>query len=155
MVLLDSLLQGRFDAFVDALRHIILPAVTLSTVPMAVIVRITRNSMLEVLGMEYIRAARAKGLPADTVVMTHAFRNAMVPIVTILGLEFGYLLGGAVLTETIFDWPGMGRYLVEAVFNKDQNSVMGAATVIVTVFVLMNTLVDIAYAWIDPRVRYG
>lgn len=153
-VLIDALLSGRPDAFVDGLRHLLMPAAALATIPMALIARITRSSMLEVLGMDYVRTARAKGLAEDTVVMRHAFRNAMIQVVTVMGTQFGYLLGGAVLTETVFTWPGLGRYLVDAVLNQDYTAMMGGAVLIVTTFALVNLLVDLLYAFIDPRIRY-
>jgi peptide/nickel transport system permease protein len=154
-VLLDCLLQGRLDAFLDALRHLLMPAVALATIPMAIIARITRSSMLEVLGADYVRTARAKGLPPDVVVMRHAFRNALIPVVTVMGTQVGYLLGGAVLTESVFSWPGLGTYVVEAVLAHDYAAMMGGAILIASTFVLVNLLVDILYAWIDPRIRYG
>jgi peptide/nickel transport system permease protein len=154
-VILDSLLQGRGDALVSALRHLLLPAFALATIPMAIIARITRSSMLEVLTADYVRTARAKGLAEDVVVMRHAFRNALIPVLTIIGTQFGYLLGGAVLTETVFSWPGMGTYVVDAVLNKDYPAMMGGAILIASTFVFMNLLVDSLYAWVDPRIRYG
>ena len=107
------------------------------------------------MGSDYIRTARAKGLGGLAVVMRHAFRNALIPVVTLIGLEFGYLLGGAVLTETVFQWPGMGTYIVDAVFRTDPVSICGASIVIATTFIVVNLLVDILYAFIDPRIRYG
>lgn len=151
-MLIDAAIAGHAA---DALRHLILPAVTLATVPMAIIARITRSSMLEVLGMDYVRTARAKGVPSDSVVMKHAFRNALIPIVTVVGLQFGYLLGGAVLTETIFDWPGMGKWIVDAVSRLDYKVVNAGVLILAATFVLVNLLVDVAYAIIDPRIRYG
>jgi peptide/nickel transport system permease protein len=130
-----------------------LPALTLATVPLAVIARMTRSSLLEVLHDDYIRTARAKGLGGRAVVLRHALRNAAVPIVTVIGLNVGYLLAGAVLTETVFSWPGLGRYVVEAVKAADYNAVQAGLLVTAVSFVSMNLLVDIAYAWIDPRIR--
>jgi len=153
--ILDCALAGEGRALVDALRHLVLPAVTLSTIPLAMTARITRSSMLEVLGSDYVRTARAKGLSPYAVVSRHAFRNALVPVVTLIGLEFGYLLGGAVLTETVFDWPGLGTYTVHAVFQTDPVSICGASMVIAATFIVANLAVDILYAFIDPRVRYG
>ena len=153
LYLVDSLLHGDAGAFWQACRHLLLPALTLATVPLAVIARMTRSSLLEVLGDDYIRTARAKGLTMTRVVLRHALRNALVPIVTIIGLNVGYLLAGAVLTETVFQWPGMGSYVVEAVQFKDYNVVQGALLVACSGFVLVNLLVDCSYAWIDPRVR--
>jgi peptide/nickel transport system permease protein len=151
--LIDSLLQGDWSAFGAALRHLLLPALTLATVPLAVIARMTRSSLLEVLHDDYIRTARAKGLGGRAVVLRHALRNAAVPIVTVIGLNVGYLLAGAVLTETVFSWPGLGRYVVEAVKAADYNAVQAGLLVTAVSFVSMNLLVDIAYAWIDPRIR--
>jgi peptide/nickel transport system permease protein len=152
---IDAILRGRTDVLVDFLRHLLMPAAVLSTIPMAIIARMTRSSMLEVLGADYVRTARAKGLAEDTVVMRHAFRNALIPVVTVLGTQTGYLLGGAVLTETVFAWPGLGTYVVEAVLNKDYTAMMGGAILIASTFVFVNLLVDLLYAAIDPRIRYG
>lgn len=154
-VLLDTLIAGRLDAFADALRHLILPALTLATVPLALIARITRSSMLEVLESDYVRTAKAKGLPPDLVVMRHAFRNALVPVVTFIGLEFGYLLGGAVLTETVFSWPGMGTWIVDSVLKLDYMAVNAGVLVLSVIFVVTNLAVDVLYAFVDPRIRYG
>ncbi|MBI2933032.1 MAG: ABC transporter permease [Planctomycetes bacterium] len=154
-LLFDSLLAGQGAAFLDALAHLVLPALALATIPMAMTARITRSSMLEVLGSDYVRTARAKGLSPRAVVVRHALRNALIPIVTLLGLEFGYLLGGAVLTEEVFDWPGMGTYLVRAVSQNDPVSICGVALVIASTFIIANLLVDVLYAFIDPRIHYG
>jgi peptide/nickel transport system permease protein len=153
LYLVDAVLRADGAAFAAALRHLLLPAVTLATVPLAVIARMTRSSLLEVLHDDYIRTARAKGLPATRVVLRHALRNALIPIVTVVGLNVGYLLAGAVLTETVFAWPGLGSYVVEAVLARDYNAVQAALVLIAGTFVLVNLLVDAAYAWIDPRVR--
>jgi ABC-type dipeptide/oligopeptide/nickel transport system permease component len=155
LVLVDTLLAGRLDMFADAVRRLALPALTLATIPLAMTARITRSSMLEVLGSDFIRTARAKGLPSWAVIMRHALRNALIPIVTLVGLEFGYLLGGAVLTETVFDWPGMGTYILRAVRDTEYDSIGGAVLVLATVFVTVNLAVDILYTLIDPRIRYG
>ena len=136
-------------------RHFVLPGVTLATVPMAIIARLTRSSMLEVMGQDYIRTARAKGLPYSRVVMTHALRNALIPIITVIGNNFALLLTGAVLTETVFSWPGMGRAMVEAITQYDYPMVMGGVMLMAGVFVAVNLLVDMTYGLIDPRVRYG
>jgi peptide/nickel transport system permease protein len=151
----DTLLAGRIDMFVDALRHLALPALALGTIPMAMTARITRASMLEVLTSDFIRTAQAKGLPRRLVLLRHGLRNAMIPILTLAGLEFGYLLGGAVLTETVFDWPGMGTYILRAVRDSEYDSIGGAILVLATIFVLVNLVVDIFYTFLDPRVRYG
>lgn len=154
-LLLDTLLQGEARMFLDALRHLVLPAAALATIPLAMTARITRAAMLEVLGSDYIRTARAKGLAPWPTVMRHALRNAAIPIVTLVGLEFGYLLGGAVLTETVFSWPGMGTYILQSVGEREYDAIGGAVLVLATIFVLVNLLVDVLYAFIDPRVRYG
>ncbi|HKS16423.1 MAG TPA: ABC transporter permease [Planctomycetota bacterium] len=153
-MLIDSVLSEEPGAFVDALRHLVLPAMTLATIPLAMTARITRASLLEVMGSDFIRTARAKGLTGFRVVSKHAFRNALIPVVTLLGLEFGYLLGGAVLTETVFSWPGMGTYVVDAVFQTDPMAICGASIVIATTFIAVNLAVDVLYAFVDPRIRY-
>ncbi|HEU4339649.1 MAG TPA: ABC transporter permease [Planctomycetota bacterium] len=153
-MLIDAALSEEPGAFGDALRHLVLPAMTLATIPLAMTARITRASLLDVMGSDYIRTARAKGLSGLKVVTRHAFRNALIPVVTLLGLEFGYLLGGAVLTETVFSWPGMGTYVVDAVFQTDPMAICGASIVIATTFIAVNLLVDLLYAFVDPRIRY-
>jgi peptide/nickel transport system permease protein len=151
---LDALIQGDFAAFGDILWHLFLPALTLGTIPMAVIARMTRASVLEVLGEDYIRTAWAKGLSQRVVVLRHAMKNAFIPTLTVIALEFGYLLGGAIITETIFAWPGVGRWLFLAVQARDFRAVQGGVLLIATVFVLANLLADVLYAWLDPRIRY-
>ncbi|MEW6752434.1 MAG: ABC transporter permease [Candidatus Latescibacterota bacterium] len=151
----DALLQGDLRALGDVLWHLALPALTLSTVPMAVIARMTRASLLEVLGQDYIRTARAKGLGQRAVVLRHAVKNAFIPTLTVMALEFGYLLGGAVLTETIFAWPGVGRWLFLAVQARDFRAVQGGVLLLAVVFVLVNLAADVLYAWLDPRIRYS
>lgn len=154
-VLVDAALRGEGAILWDALKHLAMPALALATIPLAMTARITRSSMLEVLGSDYVRTARAKGIGAWRVLTRHALRNALVPIVTLIGLEFGYLLGGAVLTETVFDWPGMGTYILHSVRDTEYDSIGGAVLVLGTTFVLVNLVVDILYAFIDPRIRYG
>ncbi len=151
----DSIVTGNPDALIDSLKHLVLPSVALSTIPMSIIARITRSSLLEVLGMDYIRTARAKGQHERVVLMVHAMKNALLPITTVLGLQFGTLLAGAILTETIFSWPGMGRLVVERILARDYPTVQGAVLVIAVLFVLLNLVVDISYAYLDPRIRYG
>jgi peptide/nickel transport system permease protein len=153
LYLIDSIIQGNWAAFKDALHHIIMPAFTLSTIPMAIIARMTRSSMLEVLRQDYIRTAKAKGLSPRAVHYKHALRNALIPIVTIIGLQFSILLGGAILTETIFAWPGIGSWLLNAVYARDFNAVQGGTMLIATLFVLINVLVDLLYAVINPRIK--
>ena len=137
----------------DALRHLILPSIALGTIPMSIIARITRSNLLDVMGLDYIRTARAKGVIERVVVFKHAMRNAMLPLVTIVGLQFGALLGGAVLTETVFGLPGVGKFLVESIFARDYPVVQGFTLSIAMIFVFVNLLVDISYAYLDPRVR--
>ena len=153
--LVDAVISKNWGAFDNALRHLVLPAVTLSTVPLAIIARMTRSSLLEVLRQDYVRTARAKGMAEIQVVTRHALRNAFIPIVTVIGLNVGSLLGGAILTETIFAWPGVGRLVVDAIFARDYPLVQGAVLVIAIVFVLVNLVVDLSYAYLDPRIRYG
>lgn len=150
----DAILARDWDAFRDAVEHLILPAVTLATIPMAVIARITRSSMLEVLNQDYIRTAQAKGLRQFVVVLRHAFRNALLPIVTIIGLQLGTLLSGAVLTETIFSWPGVGKWLFDSIIARDYPIVQSMTLIIAMIYIMVNILVDILYAAIDPRIRY-
>ncbi|MFI4873760.1 MAG: ABC transporter permease [Blastopirellula sp. JB062] len=151
--LCESLLTGKFALAMNALRHLLLPAVALGTIPAAVISRITRSSMLEVLSSDYLRTAKAKGASLWRIVWRHAMPNASVPIVNIAGFQVGMLLSGAVLTEKVFNWPGLGRYLVTAVQEQDYAVVQGGALVIAAMFVTANLLLDLAYLWLDPRIR--
>jgi peptide/nickel transport system permease protein len=153
MNLVNSLVTGQWGAFWDTVRHLILPAVALSTIPMALIARMTRSSLLEVLSLDYIRTARAKGLREQAVVTRHAMRNALIPVVTIVGLSLGSLLGGAVLTETIFNLSGVGRLMYDAITARDYSIVQGVTLVVAIGFVLINLIVDIMYAFLDPRIR--
>jgi len=153
-LLVDTLLSDEKGAFVSALQHLILPAIVLGTNTLAVIARMTRSAMLEVLGEDYIRTARAKGLAPLRVIGLHALRNAMIPVVTVIGLQVGVLFTGAILTETIFSWPGMGRWIYESIQFRDYPVVQSMTLVIALVFVLANLVVDLSYAWLDPRVRY-
>ncbi|MBF2048277.1 MAG: ABC transporter permease [Leptolyngbya sp. IPPAS B-1204] len=151
---LDALLQFNFPALTDILAHLILPALTVGTIPLAIIARITRSAMLEVLSQDYIRTARAKGLLERWVISKHALKNALLPVVTIIGLQFGTLLGGAILTETIFSWPGIGSWIYEGILARDYPVVQGGVVFVALVFVLINLLVDISYAFLDPRIQY-
>ena len=153
MNVLNALLTGNLELLGDALKHLILPAAALGTIPMALIARMTRSSMLDVLGQDYIRTARAKGLAKSLVIMKHAFRNALLPLVTIIGLSLGGLLGGAVLTETIFSLSGVGRSLYEAITARDYGIVQAFTVVIAVFFVVLNLIVDVSYAYLDPRIR--
>ncbi|MCD7036394.1 ABC transporter permease [Metabacillus sp. GX 13764] len=154
LYLLDTILRGNFSQFIEVIKHLILPAAALATIPMAIIARITRSSMLEVMGAEYIRTARAKGLRMFFVVYKHALKNALIPILTIIGLQTGLLLGGAILTETIFGWPGIGRYVYEAIGYRDYPVIQSGILVIALIFVLINLVIDLLYAAIDPRIKY-
>ena len=151
--LLDSLLRGDLIAFRSALLHLILPALTLATVPMAIIARMTRAAMLEVLGADYVRTARAKGLGEHAVIWGHALKNAAIPIVTVAGLQLGYLLSGAVITETIFSWPGIGSLAVQSIFSRDFPVLQGCVLIFATCFVLVNLATDLLYTRMDPRLR--
>jgi peptide/nickel transport system permease protein len=153
MNIINALLTGNWEVLKDAIKHLILPAVALGTIPMALIARMTRSSMLEVLGQDYIRTARAKGLARRAVILKHAFRNALLPLSTVIGLSLGGLLGGAVLTETIFNLSGVGRILVDAIAARDYGIVQGFTVVIAVFFVVLNLIVDISYAYLDPRIR--
>jgi peptide/nickel transport system permease protein len=152
-VLVNALITGDWALFWDSFRHLILPAVAVGTIPMSIIARMTRSSLLEVVGLDYIRAARAKGMTESRVIRKHAMRNALIPIVTIIGIETGSLLSGAVLTETVFNLPGFGTGLVSAILARDYPVVQGFTLVIATIFVLVNLIVDISYAYLDPRIR--
>lgn len=153
MNILNGILSTDFKLVKDALIHLILPALALGTIPMALIARMTRSAMLEVLGQDYIRTARAKGLTQRVVVMKHAFRNALLPLVTVIGLSLGGLLGGAVLTETVFNLSGVGRILYDAITARDYGIVQAFTVVIAIFFVILNLVVDISYAYLDPRIR--
>ncbi|MFP4012250.1 MAG: ABC transporter permease [Spirochaetaceae bacterium] len=152
--LIDTLLGGSPRLFVNALRHLILPAASLATISFALITRITRSSMLDVLHEDYIRTARAKGLSARSVVYKHALKNAMIPVVTVTGLQLGMLIGGSILTETVFSWPGIGRLVIQAINNRDYPMVQGVVLFISGAFIVINIVVDAIYAILDPRIRY-
>jgi len=153
--LVDMLLNARLDYFWDALKHIILPSITLAFATVALIVRMMRASMLEVLGSEYVRTARMKGASEKTVIRKHARRNALIPTTTVIGLSFGGLLTGAVLTESIFSWPGLGRWAASALLANDQAAIVGFTLFTALIYVLANLIVDILYSYLDPRVRLG
>jgi len=150
----DFLLSADVAGWVEALRHLLLPAAVLATVPLAVVARQTRSAMLEVLGQDFVRTAWSKGLRERAVVTRHVLKNALLPVVTVIGLQVGALLSGAVLTEAVFSWPGMGTYVVEAINGRDYPIVQGSILFLATIFVLINLLVDVSYAWLDPRIRY-
>ena len=152
--LIDTLLQGRFDQFKVVFQHLILPSAALATIPMAIIARMTRATMLEVMKSDYIRTARAKGLRMFWVVYKHSLKNAIIPVLTVIGLQTGLLLGGAILTETIFGWPGIGRYLYDAIGFRDYPVIQSGILIIAAIFVLINLVVDLLYVFIDPRIKY-
>ena len=152
-MLIDSLLSGQAGAFKSAVSHLILPGIVLATIPLAVIARQTRSAMLEVLSEDYVRTARAKGLSSFRVVGVHALRNALIPVVTTIGLQVGVLLAGAILTETIFSWPGIGKWMVDSVFRRDYPVVQGGLLLIAIVIMVVNLVVDLTYGLINPRVR--
>jgi peptide/nickel transport system permease protein len=154
LVLVDSLLTLNFAGFWDGILHLIMPAIALGTIPMAVVMRMTRSSMLEVMGEDYVRTARAKGVIPWRVIFKHALRNAMLPTVTVIGLQVGLLMGGAVITETIFSWPGVGQIAYESIYRRDYAMIQGVVLYAAALFVLVNLMVDILYAVLDPRVRY-
>jgi dipeptide transport system permease protein len=154
-MLIDSLISGQAGAFRSAASHLILPTIVLGTIPLAVIARQTRSAMLEVLGEDYVRTARAKGLPPWRVVGLHALRNALIPVVTTIGLQVGVLMAGAILTETIFSWPGIGKWMVDSVFRRDYTVVQGGLVLIATLIMLVNLGVDLLYGLINPRIRHN
>jgi peptide/nickel transport system permease protein len=151
--ILDAILTGNWEALRDALWHIIMPAFTLSTIPTAIIARMTRSSMLEVLRQDYIKTAKAKGLSQFKVVFKHALRNALIPVVTTIGLQFGVLLCGAILTETIFAWPGVGKWIYNAVMQRDYMVIRGGTLFLASIFIVINLFVDVLYAVINPRIK--
>lgn len=153
-MLIDTLIWGEEGDFLDAVVHLILPSIVLGTIPLAVIVRMTRSSMLEVLSEDYIRTARAKGVGRMRIILVHALRNAMIPVVTVIGLQVGSMLSGAILTETVFSWPGIGRWLIEALQRRDYPVVQSGVLIVATMIILVNLCVDMLYSIINPRIRY-
>jgi peptide/nickel transport system permease protein len=149
---LDAILARDWPALKDALRHLTLPAVALSTIPLAIIARMTRSSMLEVLRQDYIKTAKAKGLSQTKIVLKHALRNGLIPVITVVGLQFGILMGGAILTETVFAWPGVGKWLFDGVVKRDYMVIQGGTMLVATTFVIVNLIVDVLYAVINPRI---
>ncbi|MBP2313838.1 ABC transporter permease subunit [Azospirillum soli] len=154
-MLIDTLLAGEYEAFWSALHHLVLPMIVLGTVPLAVVARMTRSAMLEVLGEDYIRTAKAKGLASKRVIGLHALRNALIPVVTVIGLQVGTLLGGAILTETIFSWPGVGKWLIESINRRDYPALQGGVLLIATTVMAVNLLVDVLYGVLNPRIRHS
>ena len=153
-MLIDSLLTGNPQAFRSAVSHLILPTIVLATVPLAVIARQTRSAMLEVLGEDYVRTARAKGLPPKRVVGMHALRNALIPVITTIGLQVGVLMAGAILTETIFSWPGIGKWMVDSVSRRDYPVIQSGLLIIAAIIMLVNLTVDLLYGLVNPRIRH-
>ena len=153
-MLIDALLSDEKGAFISALSHLILPSIVLGTIPLAVIARMTRSSMLEVLGEDYVRTAKAKGLQPRRVILVHALRNALIPVVTVIGLQTSVLLTGAILTETIFAWPGIGKWILESIYRRDYPAVQGGILLIAAVIILVNLSVDVLYGIINPRIRH-
>ncbi|MHA1524272.1 MAG: ABC transporter permease subunit [Alphaproteobacteria bacterium] len=153
-MLIDSFLSGQKGAFTSAVQHLILPSIVLATIPLAVIARQTRSAMLEVLSEDYVRTARAKGLSKIRVVGLHAFRNAMIPVITVIGLSVGTLLAGAILTETIFSWPGVGKWMVDSIFRRDYPVIQGGLILIAGIVMIVNLTVDVLYGLINPRIRH-
>jgi len=153
--LIDAAIQGNWEGFRDALIHLILPALTLGMYSMAIITRMTRSTMLETLGQDYVRTARAKGISEAKVVGKHALRNSLIPVTTVIGLQFGSLLGGALLTESVFSWPGIGKYTVDCILKSDFPVVQGIVLLVAIVFVTINLVADLMYAFLDPRIKYS
>jgi peptide/nickel transport system permease protein len=151
--LFNTLVTGQWATFADAFRHLILPAIAVGTIPLAIIARMTRSSLLEVLGLDYVRTARAKGLREQSVVIRHGMRNALLPVVTVIGLSLGAFLSGAILTETIFNLTGMGKTLFEAISGRDYIVIQGVTIVVAVAYLLVNLIVDVSYALLDPRIR--
>lgn len=154
-MLIDTLLDGSWGGFVDALRHLVLPAIALGTIPLAIIMRITRASVMDVLNEDYVRTANAKGLQSGTVDNRHVLRNAMLPVLTVIGLQLGLLLGGAILTETIFVWGGVGKWIYDAVVNNDYQVIQSAVLLLAVIFIVVNLTVDVGYAYLNPRIRFS
>ncbi|MEK4085318.1 ABC transporter permease [Psychrobacillus sp. FSL K6-1415] len=154
LYIVDTIIQGRFDQLGTVLKHLVLPGIALATIPMAIIARMTRSSMLEVMRADYVRTARAKGQKMFFVVYKHALKNAIIPVLTVIGLQTGLLLGGAILTETIFGWPGIGRYIYEAISFRDYPVIQSGILVVAFIFVMINLFVDILYGLVDPRIKY-
>lgn len=155
LYIIDTLIHGRYDQFSQVLKHLVMPGIALATIPMAIIARMTRSSMLEVMRSDFIRTARAKGMKMFLVVYKHSLKNAVIPVLTVIGLQMGLLLGGAILTETIFGWPGIGRYIYDAIGFRDYPVIQSGILVVATIFVTINLIVDLLYAAFDPRIKYN
>ncbi len=150
--ILDAILARNWAALKDVLWHLALPAFALSTIPLAIVARMTRSSMLEVLRQDYIRTAKAKGLGQTKIVLKHALRNGLIPVITVVGLQFGIMLGSAILTETVFAWPGVGKWIFDGVVKRDYMVIQGGTLIVATCFVIVNLIVDVLYAVINPRI---
>ena len=155
LMTVDALIAGDWGGFMDALRHLILPGIALGTIPLAVIMRITRASVIDVLNEDYVRTANAKGLHSEVVDRRHVLRNALLPVVTVIGLQTGLLLGGAILTETIFGWGGVGKWIYDAVLSSDYQVIQSGVLLLALIFILVNLVVDVSYAFLNPRIRYS
>ncbi|SMO66267.1 ABC transporter permease subunit [Paracoccus laeviglucosivorans] len=153
-MLIDSLISGQEGAFASAVSHLILPSIVLATIPLAVIARQTRSAMLEVMGEDYVRTAKAKGLPMRRVIGVHALRNAMIPVITTIGLQIGVLMAGAILTETIFSWPGIGKWMIDSISRRDYPVVQSGLLLIAGIVMVVNLIVDLTYGLINPRIRH-
>jgi len=153
--LIDAVIAGNWDSFKDAFWHLVLPALTLGMYSMAIITRMTRSSMLETLGQDYIRTARAKGISETKVIVKHGLRNSLIPVTTVIGLQFGALLGGALLTESVFSWPGIGKFTVDSIQKSDFPIVQGIVLLVAVIFVTINLIADLTYAYLDPRIKYS
>ncbi len=154
-MLIDSWISGQVGAFASAVRHLALPTVVLGTIPLAAVARMTRSAMLEALGQDYVRAARARGVPKFQLMTVHALRNALIPVVTVIGLQIGVLLSGAILTETIFSWPGIGKWLIDSIARRDYPAVQGGVLLVAAVVITVNLLIDLLYGWVNPRIRHA
>jgi peptide/nickel transport system permease protein len=152
--LLDALLIGNLSAFWNAIKHLILPALALATIPLAIVVRITRSSMLEVLSQDYMKTAKAKGIPRRLIIYRHALRNALIPVITVLGIQIGSLMGGSILTETVFSWPGLGSLIISSINARDYPLIQGIVFLAALIMIVVNLIVDVLYAYLDPRIRY-
>jgi peptide/nickel transport system permease protein len=155
LMTVDALISGNVGGFLDALRHLILPGIALGTIPLAIIMRITRASVIDVLNEDYVRTANAKGLRENVVDGRHVLRNALLPVVTVIGLQLGLLLGGAILTETIFSWGGVGKWIYDAVVNNDYQVIQSGVLLLALIFILVNLVVDVSYGFLNPRIRYS
>ncbi len=154
LYLIDTLLSGNISAFGDVLKHLALPAITLGAIPMAIVVRVTRSSMVDVLTQDYMKTVRAKGIPKKVIIYKHALKNALIPVLTVIGIQIGTLMGGSILTETVFSWPGLGSLIIGSIDNRDYPTVQAIVFLAAVIMIVVNLIVDILYAYLDPRIRY-